>query len=546
MPPFLLKIDKKGMKMSEIKLTAKEIYKQIYNLSQIKKIDQAEVVEAFKNTVTKLITETYDEEADLEFIFDQENDNFAIINHNKVVVGDPITSEEKDRLTRCIEIPLSDAKKIDPNVEIGDSLSQEINFEYFSKKDYNKILANFSQDIKNLERKMTCEKYASEVGNSTKAKIVSVNKGKVNLELRDGTLAFMPSNFVNQRIISKLNPGDWIDVVIEEVKEENSNAQIIVSSVESRLLQKLFEIEIPEISQGLISIVNIARIPGERAKVSIKKSNDAPETMEEIGAIMGRDSERISTISRKLNGEKIDVVLYSNDIKEYIKNALSPAKVIDLIEVPSKNSYPSFNVIVPTIQHTLAIGKKGQNVSLASELVKAKLDILSQEQADERGIEYNFENGNITKEEIELLESGKKLHHSFKHPRTIGNKNVTNKFNTFENSFNIDEFDEDLAEMRRKAQQNDNIFERQMFSNSLDEDLERTLSELNDDKENNVDENDLDPYSKSFDELNEQKNDEEEDYEKITATKMKDFKRDEDLSSGLENIDLSDLDDEKW
>lgn len=117
---------------------------------------------------------------------------------------------------------------------------------------------------------MTCEKYASEVGNSTKAKIVSVNKGKVNLELRDGTLAFMPSNFVNQRIISKLNPGDWIDVVIEEVKEENSNAQIIVSSVESRLLQKLFEIEIPEISQGLISIVNIARIPGERAKVSIK------------------------------------------------------------------------------------------------------------------------------------------------------------------------------------------------------------------------------------------------------------------------------------
>ncbi|QKX41425.1 transcription termination factor NusA [Metamycoplasma hominis] len=532
--------------MSEIKLTAKEIYKQIYNLSQIKKIDQAEVVEAFKNTVTKLITETYDEEADLEFIFDQENDNFAIINHNKVVVGDPITSEEKDRLTRCIEIPLSDAKKIDPNAEIGDSLSQEINFEYFSKKDYNKILANFSQDIKNLERKMTCEKYASEVGNSTKAKIVSVNKGKVNLELRDGTLAFMPSNFVNQRIISKLNPGDWIDVVIEEVKEENSNAQIIVSSVESRLLQKLFEIEIPEISQGLISIVNIARISGERAKVSIKKSNDAPETMEEIGAIMGRDSERISTISRKLNGEKIDVVLYSDDIKVYIKNALSPAKVIDLIEVPSKNSYPSFNVIVPTIQHTLAIGKKGQNVSLASELVKAKLDILSQEQADERGIEYNFENGNITKEEIELLESGKKLHHSFKHPRTIGNKNATNKFNTFENSFNIDEFDEDLAEMRRKAQQNDNIFERQMFSNSLDEDLERTLSELNDDKENNVDENDLDPYSKSFDELNEQKNDEEEDYEKITATKMKDFKRDEDLSSGLENIDLSDLDDEKW
>ena len=185
--------------------------------------------------------------------------------------------------------------------------------------------------------------------------------------------------------------------------------------------------------------------------------------MEEIGAIMGRDSERISTISRKLNGEKIDVVLYSDDIKEYIKNALSPAKVIDLIEVPSKNSYPSFNVIVPTIQHTLAIGKKGQNVSLASELVKAKLDILSQEQADERGIEYNFENGNITKEEIELLESGKKLHHSFKHPRTINNKNATNKFNTFENSFNIDEFDEDLAEMRRKAQQNDNIFERQMF-----------------------------------------------------------------------------------
>ncbi|WP_261368921.1 hypothetical protein [Mycoplasma struthionis] len=356
----------------------------------------------------------------------------------------------------------------------------------------------------------------------------------------------MPPSSINQRLTKIWKPGDNIDVYIEEVKPDSKNAQVIVSSVDSKLLNRLFEKEIPEIEQGLVEIVKIARIPGERSKVAIKKTDLAPEGLEEVGAIMGNGSERIDAISHQLKGEKIDVILYSDDIKDFIINAISPAKVIDIIQEKSEDSsHQAFTVIVPNSQHTLAIGKKGQNVSLASELVKARLNILSQKQADEQGIKYNFSNGNITLEQIQILEEGKKLQSNFKKKNIVSSKP---SFSTFENSFNIDEFDEDLAELRKKAQETNDVFSKNVYSSNpleLDDELENALSQMSNDLEQEEDQ-DTDPYSESISELAEKEKVAEEDYEKITSTKMKDFKRDDDLSAGLEDLDLSDLEDEDW
>lgn len=181
-----------------------------------------------------------------------------------------------------------------------------------------------------------------------------------------------------------------------------------MSNVDDKILVKLFYNEIPEVAQGYVEIAYIARIAGLRSKVVVKKSPTAPAYIEEIGSIIGRNAARISAISEQLKGEKIDLVQYSEDKKQLIMNAISPAKVIDIIQTkPTNGSKSAYIVIVPDVQHTLAIGKKGHNVLLASDIVKAKLDIISQSEADEKHIAYNIENGNVTDEDFKILEQGK-------------------------------------------------------------------------------------------------------------------------------------------
>ncbi|AXE61065.1 transcription termination factor NusA [[Mycoplasma] phocae] len=525
--------------MNESNLNSKDFFIEMYNLSKIKNIDENKVFDLIKKAISKIILEEYDESAELEFILDNKNLNFKVINHKKTVIDDPKSHKDVDNISRCIEVPISIAKKIDPNVEVNDDISEEINFDDFQKRDYVRISSAFFQYLKELEHQMIYAKYLNKIGEVVKAKINYLTKSGIILELTDGAAAYMPPSSTNARITSKLKPGDLIDVYIEEVKEESKNAQVIVSSVESKLLNKLFAQEVPEVANGFIEIVKIARIPGERSKVAIRKTELAPVGLQEIGCIMGDHSHRINAISALLGGEKIDVILYSDDPKEFIINAMNPSKVIDVISNDSgrKSIYPSYYVIVPNTQHTLAIGRKGQNVSLASELTRMKLDILSQKQAIENNIPFNIENGNVTEEEIKQLELGKRLQSNYKRRPNRTSSGM------LENTFDINEFDEDLAEMRQKAQQNDDIFEKQMFSGSFDEQLEETLSKFEKDLSNESHElKDEDVYSDLIENIMNNKLD----YEKITSTKMKDFKKDDDLAVGLDDIDLSDLDDENW
>ncbi|MGX9339839.1 transcription termination factor NusA [Mycoplasma sp. 2261] len=527
---------------SELKAT--QIFSAIYNVSQIKNIDEEAVVDLFKKAVEQVIFSQYDPDAELEFIIDKDKKQFKIINHTKIVTNDPITYEDKDNFCPCIEIALSDAKKINADIKEGDIIAEEIDFELFHKRDYQKILSIFNQQIRELEKQLTFNKYSSLIGTIVKAKITNITKTGTLMEFRDGTVAYMPPSTSNLRLLSNLKAGDLLDVYIEEVKPESKNAQILVSSVESKLINKLFEQEIPEIAEGFIEIIKVVRIPGERAKVAIRKTEKAPFALEELGTVIGTDSARIEAISKQLNHEKIDVVLYDEDKKKFVMNAVSPSRVIDIVE--KEDSTPQFNsfiVIVPNAQHTLAIGKKGQNVRLASELTRSRLDIISQAQADQLQIKYSFKNANITEEEAKLKYVGQKLN-----LKPISNHRNSKKSNEsfFDNTFNISEFDQDLAELRQKAQQTDHIFEKQLYESISDEEIERTWIDMQNELESEEME-DLDVYSGNT-KQNEIKDKAkiEADYEKITQTKMKDFKKDDDLSAGLENLDLGDLNDEDW
>ena len=231
-----------------------------------------------------------------------------------------------------------------------------------------------------------------------------------------------------------------------------------------------------------------------------------------------------------LSNLKIDVIQYTDDIKDLIINTLSPAKVIDIIQDKTKSpKIVSFTVVVPDAHNTLAIGKKGHNVMLASELTKARLDIISQSQADARNINYNFANGNITLDQIAQLNEGKRLQSNFKRQARPRN----NYQNSFDNQLDLNEFASEIAELRSQVQANS--FEEQILGNknSFDDDIEETLKKVK--EEFNSDDNQV-----KDDAIHITKKD-KEDYDKIAKTQMKDFKQDDDL---LSDIDLSDISDE--
>ncbi len=507
------------------------------NLAAIKAIDKSVVIEYFKQSITKLILEEYDEEANIEYKFNETEHEFKIINHSKQVVENPKNEIEEEQLKRCIEIPLKLAQEKDKNIQIGDELSEEIDFDDFTKKDYDRILANFKTLLNQYEKNLILEKYNQKVGDIVKAKIVAIQKNGLLFELIDdpNVSGFMPNSSISKKFLNELTPLQVIDVCIEKTLEDSKQAQLLLSNVDDKIIKTLFEREIPEIKNGFIEIVNIARIAGERAKVLIKKSEKAPENMEEVGSIIGRNAERINIISNELKGEKIDVIQYTDDIKDLIINTLSPAKVIDIIQDKTKSpKIVSFTVVVPDAHNTLAIGKKGHNVMLASELTKARLDIISQSQADARNINYNFANGNITLDQIAQLNEGKRLQSNFKRQARPRN----NYQNSFDNQLDLNEFASEIAELRSQVQANS--FEEQILGNknSFDDDIEETLKKVK--EEFNSDDNQVKDdaiYSSHITKKD------KEDYDKIAKTQMKDFKQDDDL---LSDIDLSDISDEDW
>lgn len=519
------------MESSDLKF--KEFLRSIFNLSNLRNIPKEVIIDYFKQSVEKVIYGTYDEDAELEFIIDEANNNLSIINHKKLVVEDPKNPSD---IVRFIEVPLSIAKTIKEKVKIDDFVSEEIDLDSFSKRDFVKILENFKGLINDFEKNRIINDYQNKIGEVVKARLSQYQKNGILLELVENpkVIAFMPNSAANKKITDSLSPADTIDVCIVSLLQDNKNAQLLVSNVDDKILVKLFYNEIPEVAQGYVEIAYIARIAGLRSKVVVKKSPTAPAYIEEIGSIIGRNAARISAISEQLKGEKIDLVQYSEDKKQLIMNAISPAKVIDIIQTkPTNGSKSAYIVIVPDVQHTLAIGKKGHNVLLASDIVKAKLDIISQSEADEKHIAYNIENGNVTDEDFKILEQGKKLRSNFK------SRQKTPIGFDDKNKINLDDFAMEIAEMQSQIKSTN--FEEQLLGSNLTDTIDATIEEA---RENVLDTNNTEDVYKDLEKaIKNNKTDEKDDYEKIAKTKLKDFQQDNDI---LGDIDLSDINDEDW
>ncbi len=274
-----------------------------------------------------------------------------------------------------MEISLKDAKEIDDEVELEDEVKIEVTPENFGRIAAQSAKQVITQRIREAERKLVLDEFMEKKGTLTTGIIQRVENRNVIVNIGK-TDAIMPQK--EQIPGEYYKPGNRIRVFVLNVKETSRLPQVIVSHAHAEIVRELFELEVPEIEDGIVEIKSISREAGYRTKIAVT-SND-PD-VDSVGACIGPRGSRIQTIIGELKNEKIDIVRYSDNPVEYIVNALSPARIVSVdILADDEYSKEAF-VIVPDDQLSLAIGRDGQNVRLAHKLTGWKIDIKSQSQA---------------------------------------------------------------------------------------------------------------------------------------------------------------------
>ncbi len=406
----------------------KNILELINFVSTTKNIDRKIIIDFLRNSIQRIVNSQLDPDA--EITLEIKDDELILSNLKKMVISD---DEEYKNDSEIVDIHLSKAREIDPNAKIGDTVASQITFDNFSRSLYSKIEQSFRIEIINWEKRRIYEKYQPLIGTVVEAKLEEDFGGRgATFTLEDGTLCYMPSKYQNQNI--KLTEKKYHNVTIEEVYENSKSYQVLVSNDSPNKVREILRREIPEIDRGEIQIVGISRIKGERSKISFRKNPKYEGELDVIGCVVGQNGERIDRVCAEF-GEKIDVVLYSDNMYEYISNALSPAKIVSINKKAGTNDYL---VVVPNRHNTVAIGKKGINVKLTVELIRVNIDICSYSYAIENEIQINW-NGNVTPDELEKIDSGYVDSQAYITSGSLTNNNRRNNRNKWNNiSSNLD------------------------------------------------------------------------------------------------------------
>ncbi|TCS79246.1 NusA antitermination factor [Pectinatus cerevisiiphilus] len=297
-----------------------------------------------------------------------------------------VENEVKNDIT---DISLDDAHKINPDYQVGDVIEEEVtpaNFGRIAAQTAKQVVV---QRIREAERGIIYEEYSNR-SNDILTGIVQRTEGKnVVIDLGRTEALLTPAE---QIPTEQYIPNERLKFYIVEVKKTTKGPQILLSRTHPGLLKRLFELEVPEISDGTVEIKSVAREPGMRSKIAVYSKD---ENIDPVGSCVGQKGLRVQAVVDELRGEKIDIVKWNQDPAKYIANSLSPAKVVS---VAIKENEKISKVIVPDYQLSLAIGKEGQNARLAAKLTGWKIDIKSESQADQNGIAEDMEVVNVTSE----------------------------------------------------------------------------------------------------------------------------------------------------
>jgi transcription termination/antitermination protein NusA len=349
-----------------------------------KGIDRQVVLEAMEQAVLTAANKKYRNTRDLEARYNQESGEVELFEF--VTVVDEVMDSYK-------EISLEEAKEIDPDVEVGDSLGEKLDASGFSRIAAQTAKQVIIQKVREAERETIFNEYSDRQWEIITGMVRRFEKGDLLVDLGRAE-AVLPSKEQMPREVYR--PGDRVRAIITEIRMTTKGPQIILSRTHPSMLAKLFEAEVPEIAEGIVEINAIVRDSGSRAKIAVS-SNDSD--VDPVGACVGMRGARVQNVVSELRGEKIDIIPWSEDIARFACNALSPAQVSKVF-VDEENR--TLEVVVADDQLSLAIGKRGQNVSLAARLTGCRIDIKSESKAAEAELqEYASFDGTDAEEAAE-------------------------------------------------------------------------------------------------------------------------------------------------
>ena len=337
----------------------------ISQVSKDKGISEAAVANSVVQGVLSAVRRKYGTYRDIEVKYNEESGELELFEFKKVVPDDSFEDE-------LIEIKYSEAKELDPSAHLGDQVGMRLELNDLGRIDAQAAKQIIIQNLRNIEYEIIFNEFEKRKGEVAHGVVRRVDPNMIVVDL-DKTEAYIPRK--EQIPGEQYKSGDRIQGYLLEVRQTTRGPQIIMSRAHEQYLIKLFENEVPEVSEGIIKIVSAAREPGQRAKMSVYSADPA---VHPVGSCVGIKGSRVQNITQELKGERVDVIVWENDPVQYICNALAPAKISKIL---MDEDQKSMQIIVPDDQLSLAIGKKGQNVRLAVKLTGWNLNLVSEDEA---------------------------------------------------------------------------------------------------------------------------------------------------------------------
>ena len=325
-----------------------------------KNIDRVTMMGILEDVFRGVVKKRFGEEAKVDIIINPDKGDLEVW-LNRIIVEDGFSEDDN------LDIELSEARKIEPDFEVGEEVSQEVKIEDFGRRNILSLKQNLQSRILELEKDHLYKKYAERVGDIITGEVYQIWKRETLILDDEGNELIMPKD--QQIKTDFFKKGDNVRAVVWKAEMRNNTPVVILSRTAPEFLEKLFEQEVPEVADGLITIKRIVREPGERAKVAVESYDDR---IDPVGACVGMKGSRIHGIVRELRNENIDVINYTSNEQLLIQRALSPAKVGD---IKLDQEHKRAEVYMKPDQVALAIGKGGHNIKLAGKLTGFDIDV---------------------------------------------------------------------------------------------------------------------------------------------------------------------------
>lgn len=357
---------------------------------ELKNIDRATMVRILEEAFRGVLVKQFGTDSNFNIIINAEKGDFEIWRSRNVVDDDKLVDPN-------LEIKLSDAKKIDEDFEVGEEVTDEVKLKDFGRRTILSLKQNLAGIVMDLEKDNLFNRYKERIGQIVNGEVYQVWKREALVRDEEGNDLILPKT--EQIPADYFRKGDQVKAVVARVEFKNNNPLVIISRTSPVFLERMFENEVPEVFDGLITIRKIVRIPGERAKVAVESYDDR---IDPVGACVGMKGSRIHSIVRELKNENIDVINYTNNVQLYIQRALSPAKVNRIVV---NDDARKAEVYLDADEVSMAIGKGGSNIKLAIQLTGYDIDVFREQAETEEDVRLEDFSDEIEPWIIDVLKS---------------------------------------------------------------------------------------------------------------------------------------------